>query len=95
MCTMETENRNRPETHLPKIGFGTAHLGGIIFPFHWRDAFYISVMRSALKLGYPPQNPAASQAPETAPQQFRRDGQGVCPCEGAVGEGSGVVAVGV
>jgi diketogulonate reductase-like aldo/keto reductase len=37
---------------LPKIGFGTARLGGLILQFRWRDAYYLSVMRSALDLGY-------------------------------------------
>ena len=37
---------------IPKIGFGTARLGGLILPFRWRDAQYLSVMRSALELGY-------------------------------------------
>ncbi|MEW5941853.1 MAG: aldo/keto reductase [Chloroflexota bacterium] len=37
---------------LPKIGFGTARLGGLILPFRWREAFYLSALRSAIELGY-------------------------------------------
>jgi len=37
---------------LPKIGFGTARLGGLILPFRWRDAVYLSALLSALELGY-------------------------------------------
>ncbi len=38
--------------HIPKIGFGTAQLGGRFFANHSRDAFYLSALRSALELGY-------------------------------------------
>ncbi len=36
----------------PKIGFGTAQLGGRFFANRSRDAFYLSALRSALELGY-------------------------------------------
>lgn len=39
-------------TTLPKIGFGTARLGGSLIPNRSRDAFYLSAMRSALEAGY-------------------------------------------
>ena len=39
-------------THVPKIGFGTAQLGGRLFANRSRDAFYLSALRSALELGY-------------------------------------------
>ncbi len=37
---------------IPKIGFGTAQLGGRFFANRSRDAFYLSALRSALELGY-------------------------------------------
>ncbi len=37
---------------IPKIGFGTAQLGGGMFANHARDEFYLSALRSALDLGY-------------------------------------------
>jgi diketogulonate reductase-like aldo/keto reductase len=37
---------------LPKIGFGTAQLGGRLFREPARDEFYLSALRSALDLGY-------------------------------------------
>jgi diketogulonate reductase-like aldo/keto reductase len=37
---------------VPKIGFGTAQLGGSLIPNRSRDAFYLSAVRSALELGY-------------------------------------------
>jgi diketogulonate reductase-like aldo/keto reductase len=47
---MRTESL--PSLTLPKIGFGTARLGGLILPFPWRDAAYMSALRSAIELGY-------------------------------------------
>jgi len=49
------ENMKTETVHnitLPKIGFGTARLGGLILPFRWRDAAYLSALRSAIELGY-------------------------------------------
>jgi 2,5-diketo-D-gluconate reductase B len=37
---------------LPKIGFGTARVGGRIIPNPFRDAAWIKILRSALDLGY-------------------------------------------
>lgn len=37
---------------LPKIGFGTANLGGSLFADHSRDASRLAALRSALELGY-------------------------------------------
>jgi 2,5-diketo-D-gluconate reductase B len=37
---------------LPKIGFGTARVGGRIVPNLLRDAEWIKILRSALELGY-------------------------------------------
>jgi diketogulonate reductase-like aldo/keto reductase len=43
---------NSKITPLPRIGFGTAKLGGNIFVDRARDDFYLSALRSALELGY-------------------------------------------
>jgi diketogulonate reductase-like aldo/keto reductase len=40
------------DLHIPKIGFGTAQLGGRLFANRSRDSFYLSALRSALELGY-------------------------------------------
>ncbi len=37
---------------IPKIGFGTAQLGGRLFASRSRDSFYLSALRSAFELGY-------------------------------------------
>ena len=41
-----------PHITLPKIGLGTARLGGRIIPNRRRDPEYLSAIRSALELGY-------------------------------------------
>lgn len=37
---------------LPKIGLGAGCLGGTLIPNRWRDAHWMSAIRSALELGY-------------------------------------------
>ena len=37
---------------LPKIGFGTAQLGGFRIPNRSKDDYYLSALRSALEIGY-------------------------------------------
>ncbi len=37
---------------LPKLGFGTARVGGNLLPNRSRDQYYLSALRSALELGY-------------------------------------------
>lgn len=37
---------------LPKIGFGTGRLGGLMWPNRWRDGHWLAAIRSALKIGY-------------------------------------------
>lgn len=37
---------------IPKIGFGTAQLGGVRMPDHSKDDYYLSSLRSALEIGY-------------------------------------------
>jgi diketogulonate reductase-like aldo/keto reductase len=37
---------------LPKLGFGTARVGGALLPNRSRDQYYLSALRSALELGY-------------------------------------------
>ncbi len=41
-----------PNITLPKIGFGTARVGGRIIPHRQRDAYWITILRSAFELGY-------------------------------------------
>ena len=37
---------------LPKLGFGTARVGGRLLPDRSQDQYYLSALRSALELGY-------------------------------------------
>lgn len=47
---MKTETTHN--VTLPKIGFGTAKVGGNIIQSHSREAEYLAALRSALELGY-------------------------------------------
>ena len=59
---------------LPKIGFGTAKLGGVHFlPLRSRGDFYLSALRSALELGYTHFDTAESYARGAAEELIGRN----------------------